>query len=119
MTDDTTESDDSHRLDNAEPTNQPEDAPRDENGDPEFGDAKPPETRQRNINESAHTVRLETQVKRGEGTRDEDRIKIKVRGDDPKSAAQKLHDTVVAVGDNNTVNALRGTQPGNYGDGDE
>jgi len=72
-----------------------------------------------NLNESAHTVRLETQVKRGEGTRDEDRIKIKVRGDDPESAAEKLHATVVAVGDNNTVNALRGTQPSTAQDNDE
>lgn len=73
----------------------------------------------RNVNESAHTVRLETQVKRGEGTRDEDRIKIKVRGDDPEKAAEKLHDTVVAVGDNQTVTALRGTQASMAGDDDE
>lgn len=72
---------------------------------------------QHNLNESADKIRLETQVKRGEGTRDEDRIKIKVRGDNPEEAAQKLHDTVTAVGDNGTVNALRGTQP--TGDGDE
>lgn len=114
----TESNDDSHRLDDAEPSEQPEDAPRDENNDPEFGDTTPAESRQRNIDESAHTVRLETQVKRGEGTRDEDRIKIKVRGDNPEDAAQKLHDTVVAVGDNNTVNALRGTQPSNYDDDD-
>ena len=73
----------------------------------------------RNVNESAHTVRLETKVKRGEGTRDQDEIKIKVRGDDPEEAAEKLHATVLAVGDNQTVTALRGTQPTQAGDDDE
>jgi hypothetical protein len=63
------------------------------------------------INKSADTVRLETKIKRGNGTRDQDEIKVKVRGDDPREAARKLHETVVAVGDLNTVNALRGTQP--------
>jgi len=75
------------------------------------------ETTRHNVNESAHSVRLETKIKRGEVTRDQDEIKIKVRGDDPEDAAQKLHETVIAVGENNTVNALRGTQPS--GDGDE
>jgi len=54
---------------------------------------------------------LKTEIKRGNGTRDQDKIKIKVKGNDPDQAAQKLHDTVVAVGEKNTVNALRGTQP--------
>jgi hypothetical protein len=69
-----------------------------------------------NINESADKVRLETKIKRGEGTRDQDEIKIKVKGDDAEDAAQLLHDTVVAVGSNNTVNALRGTQPSSADD---
>ena len=63
------------------------------------------------VNESADKVRLETKIKRGEGTRDQDEIKIQIKGDDPEDAADLLHDTVVAVGDNGTVNALRGTQP--------
>lgn len=70
-----------------------------------------PDKTRLNVNESADKVRLETKIKRGDGTRDQDEIKIKVRGDDPEEAAQKLHDTVVAVGDLGTVNALRGTQP--------
>lgn len=67
--------------------------------------------KQHHINESADKVVLKTEIKRGEGTRDQDKIKVKVKGDDPEEAAQKLHETVVAVGSNNTVNALRGTQP--------
>lgn len=69
------------------------------------------DTTDRVVRESAHTIRLETKIKRGEGTRDQDEIKVKVRGDDPEDAAKRLHETVLAVGDNNTVNALRGTQP--------
>lgn len=63
------------------------------------------------INESADKITLKTKIKRGTGTRDQDEINIKVKADDPKEAAEKLHETVVAVGSKNTVNALRGTQP--------
>lgn len=83
----------------------------------EANDADPDETRL-NISESADKVRLETKIKRGEGTRDQDEIKIKVKGSDPQEAAEKLHETVVAVGSLNTVNALRGTQPSSAQDDD-
>jgi len=63
------------------------------------------------INESADKIVLTTKIKRGNDTRDQDEIKIKAKGNDPQEAADKLHETVVAVGSNNTVNALRGTQP--------
>jgi len=64
-----------------------------------------------NVNESADKIVLNTKIKRGTGTRDQDEIKIKVKANDPQEAAEKLHKTVVAVGNKNTVNALRGTQP--------
>jgi hypothetical protein len=67
--------------------------------------------KEHHVQESADKVVLKTEIKRGEGTRDQDKIKIKVKGNDPEQAAQKLHETVVAVGEKNTVNALRGTQP--------
>jgi len=63
------------------------------------------------INESADKITLKTKLVRGEGTRDQDKIEVKVKGSDPQEAAKKLHETVIAVGSNNTVNALRGTQP--------
>lgn len=63
------------------------------------------------VNESADKIVLKTKVKRGTGTRDEDRIEVKVKGDNPEKAAEKLHQTVVAIGKQGTVNALRGTQP--------
>lgn len=63
------------------------------------------------VNESADKIVLKTKIKRGTGTRDEDRIEVKVKADNPQDAADKLHETVVAIGEKNTVNALRGTQP--------
>jgi hypothetical protein len=66
-----------------------------------------------NINESADKIRVETQVKRGEGTRDEDRIKVKVKGDTPKEVVDKLNSTLVRL--HETSDELRGMQP----EGDE
>lgn len=104
--------DQDHRLADAQPQSQPDDAGPVEDTMPDQPKSDNDSERiVRNINESADKIRLETQVKRGEGTRDEDRIKIKVRGDDPAETAQDLHETVVEVGQNGTVNALRGTQP--------
>jgi len=69
-----------------------------------------------NVQESADKIVLKTTIKRGTGTRDEDKIKVKVKGNDPEEAAKKLHETVVAIGNQNTVNALRGTQPSDSND---
>jgi len=63
------------------------------------------------VNESADKVVLTTKIKRGESTRDEDRIKVKVKGDDPMDAAAKLDRTVNAILENGTAETLRGTQP--------
>jgi len=69
-----------------------------------------------NVQESADKIVLKTKIKRGNATRDEDRIEVKVKGNDPEQAAKKLHQTVVAIGNQNTVNALRGTQPSDSDD---
>ena len=63
------------------------------------------------INESADKIVLTTKIKRGTGTRDQDEIKVKVKSDNPEEAAQKLHNTVLAIQGENTVNELRSTQP--------
>jgi len=47
-----------------------------------------------NLNESADKIRLKTQVKRGEGTRDQDTHDIKVRGETPEEAAENLSETL-------------------------
>jgi hypothetical protein len=64
----------------------------------------------RNLNESADKIRLETQVKRGEGTRDEDRMKVKVRGDDPDATAERLRATLDALAEEGVATELRATR---------
>lgn len=74
------------------------------------------ESRNHNISESADKIQLSTKIKRGEDTRDQDEIKIKVKGSDPQATADRLHEIVLAVGENNTATALRGTQPAEASD---
>ena len=62
------------------------------------------------ISESADKLTLTTKVKRGEGTRDEDRIKIKVKGDDPDEVVRKLEQTVANL--KRTTNYLRDLRAG-------
>lgn len=66
--------------------------------------------KQHTVNESADKIRVETQVKRGEGTRDEDRIKVKVKGDSPEEVVDKLNMTVSRLME--TAETLRQVQPG-------
>lgn len=47
-----------------------------------------------NVREFADKIRVETKVKRGTGTRDQDEIKVKVRGDDPDAVVERLNDAV-------------------------
>jgi len=61
------------------------------------------------INESADKIRVETQVKRGSGTRDEDRLKVKIKGDDPEAVVEKLNATVELL--HETADATRAIQP--------
>lgn len=63
------------------------------------------------INESADKIVLMTKIKRGSGTRDQDEVKVKVKGDDPERTARKLHYTVLSIQSEGTVEKLRGTQP--------
>jgi len=72
---------------------------------------QPDETRL-NISESADKIRLETQVKRGSATRDEDRLKIKVKGNDPADVAGQLRATLDALDAEGVVDTLRETQAG-------
>ena len=83
------------------------------------GDTAPTTETNHNLNESADKIRLETQVKRGEGTRDEDRMKVKVRGDDPTATAARLRDTLDALAENGVATELRATRADPEGDDDE
>ena len=68
----------------------------------------------KNISESADKIRVETKVKRGSGTRDQDELKVKVKGNDPEDVVGKLNDTIERL--HETADTVRGLQPG---DGDE
>jgi len=50
-----------------------------------------------NLNESADKIRLKTQIKRGEGTRDQDTHDIKGRGETPAEAAENLSETLAEL----------------------
>jgi hypothetical protein len=67
------------------------------------------------ISESADKLTLTTKVKRGSGTRDEDRIKIKVKGDDPDEVVAKLEQTVANL--QTTTDDLRDLRAGGSNDG--
>ena len=75
------------------------------------GDTTMSDNTKHTVSESADKIVLKTQITRGEGTRDQDRIDVKVKGDDPQDTVDKLHETVVAIGSKGTHKALRGTQP--------
>lgn len=64
------------------------------------------------VNESADKIVLKTQVKRGDGTRDQDKIDVKVKGDSPTQTAQELRDTLAALEECGVADTLRETQPG-------
>jgi hypothetical protein len=101
--------DDDHRLADAEPKAQPEDAPRDDNDDPVLPDDSGTDT-QHTVSESADKITVTTKVKRGEGTRDEDRIKVKVKGNDPDEVSDKLKQMLGNL--RSTSEYLREMQPG-------
>jgi len=67
------------------------------------------------ISESADKITLKTKVKRGTGTRDEDKLDVKVKGDDPDDNAEKLAATLDALEEHGVADRLRETQP----EGDE
>jgi hypothetical protein len=70
----------------------------------------------KNISESADKIRVETKVKRGSATRDQDELKVKVKGNDPDDVVEKLNATIKNL--HETADEVRGLQPGS-GDADE
>ena len=64
------------------------------------------------INESADKIVLTTNVKRGTGTRDEDKIRVKVKGSDPEATASELRRVLDALESEGVATQLRETQPG-------
>ena len=64
------------------------------------------------ISESADKIVLKTNVKRGSGTRDQDKIDVKIKGSDPEDTAEKLRATLDALEAEGIASTLRETQPG-------
>jgi len=64
------------------------------------------------VSESADKIVLKTSVKRGSATRDQDKIDVKCKGNDPEAAAAKLSDTLDALAAEGVADTLRETQPG-------
>ena len=63
------------------------------------------------VNESADKITLTTKVKRGTGTRDQDEIRLKVKGENPEDTAEKLAQTLDALEAHGVTDTLRNTQP--------
>jgi len=61
------------------------------------------------VNESADKINLKTKIVRGNGTRDQDKITVKVKGNDPGKVVTKLNETVNRL--TGTAQNLRDTQP--------
>jgi len=63
------------------------------------------------VNESADKIRLKAEVKRGESTRDQDKVNLTIKGSDPEETANRLKATLDALESNGVAQQLRDTQP--------
>ena len=66
-------------------------------------------TTTKNISESADKIRVETKLKRGTETRDQDELKVKVKGDDPDDDVERLNATIRNL--HETADEARAIQP--------
>lgn len=62
------------------------------------------------INESADKIVIKTKLTRGDGTRDQDKFDVKVKGDDPEAVAERTAATLEHLRD--TIDDVRAIQPG-------
>ena len=63
------------------------------------------------VNESADKIRLDTKIKRGSDVRDQDEVKVQIKGDDPEHAVEMLAKTLEALEHKGVASDLRSTQP--------
>ena len=61
------------------------------------------------VNESADKITLKTNLTRGTGTRDQEKFKAKVKGDDPDAVAERMAELVAALDDHDLVETVRAT----------
>ena len=69
---------------------------------------------QRTISESADKIRLKTKLTRGTGTRDQEAIEVKIKGDDPDETVETLNETLENLAE--TADNARAIQPGEADD---
>ncbi|AFH21606.1 hypothetical protein OSG_eHP5_00080 [environmental Halophage eHP-5] len=62
------------------------------------------------VNESADKIVLKAEIKRGSGTRDQDKIKVKVKDDDPVEAVTKLNKCIDQLRNEGTAAITREIQ---------
>jgi hypothetical protein len=70
------------------------------------------DTTTHHINESADKITLKTKLKRGTGTRDEDKYDLKVKGNDAEDVAETMATLQAAMQDHGLVDTTRAMQPG-------
>ena len=63
------------------------------------------------VSESADKIVLKADVKRGTGTRDQDKINVKIKGNDPEETAARMAQTLEYLEVEGVADALRSTQP--------
>ena len=63
------------------------------------------------VSETRDKIVLKTSVKRGSGTRDQDKLDVKVKGSQPDEVAHKLKMTLDALEAHGVTDTLRNTQP--------
>jgi hypothetical protein len=61
----------------------------------------------KNLNESVDKIRLQTDISRGDGTRDQEKHKLKVRGETPEQAAEKLSEALEELEDRDVFKRAR------------
>jgi len=68
----------------------------------------------KNLNESVDKIRLSMDVTRGTGTRDQEKHKLKARGETPEKAAENLSDALAELEDRDVFERAR-----NVGESDD
>ena len=67
---------------------------------------------QKRISESADKIVFKCKTTRGNGTRDQDKGDLKVKGNDPQEVAKRVAKTLDALEDEGVHDKLRNLQPG-------
>lgn len=61
----------------------------------------------KNLNESVDKIRLTTSITRGESTRDQEKHKLKARGETPEQAAKNLSEALAELEDRDVFDRAR------------